>query len=235
MTIAEVMKELQSMGSEDVKARWRKHGAREPFFGVLVGDLKKVLKKIKNDQQLALELYDTGNSDAMYLAGMVADGAKMTKKQLQTWAEKAPWYMISEYTVPWVASESQYGHELALEWIESKNDPVAACGWSTLAGLLAIKPDEEIDLKEVKQLLERIEKTIHKATNRARHTMNAFVIAVGGYVPALSAQAMAAGKKIGKVEVDMGGTACQVPYSPDYIQKMKDKGNIGKKRKTIRC
>ncbi|WP_315823067.1 DNA alkylation repair protein [Paraflavitalea speifideaquila] len=90
MTKTEVMKELQSMGSEDVKARWIKHGAREPFFGVLVGDLKKVVKKIKNDQQLAMELYDTGNSDAMYLAGLVADGAKMTSKQLQAWVEKAP-------------------------------------------------------------------------------------------------------------------------------------------------
>jgi 3-methyladenine DNA glycosylase AlkD len=69
MTKAEVMKELQSLGSEATKAILSKHGAREPFFGVKVEDLKKVMKKIKNDQQLAMELYETGNSDAMYLAG----------------------------------------------------------------------------------------------------------------------------------------------------------------------
>lgn len=235
MTKTEVMKELQALGNEEAKTRWGKHGAREPFFGVKVEDLKKVMKKIKNDQELALELYDTGNSDAMYLAGLVADGSKMTKKQLQSWVDKAPWYMISEYTVPWVASENPHGHELALEWIESKKDPVAASGWTTLAGLLTILPDSEVDQKEARSLLERVEQTIHKAPNRTRYAMNSYVIAVGGYVPALTAQAMATGKKIGIVEVDMGGTACKVPFSPDYIQKMKDKGYIGKKRKTIRC
>ncbi len=235
MTKAEVMKELESLGSAEAKERWGKHGAREPFFGVKVEDLKKVMKKIKNDQALAMELYDTGNSDAMYLAGLVADGAKMTKKQLQQWVEKAPWYMISEYTVPWVASENPHGHELALEWIESKKDMIAASGWSTLAGLLAILPDSEIDTEEVKSLLDRIEGTIQSAPNRTRYAMNSFVIAVGGYMPSLTARAMAAGKKIGIVEVDMGGTFCKVPFSPDYIRKMKDKGYIGKKRKTIRC
>lgn len=235
MTKAEVMQELESLGNREVKERWSKHGAREPFFGVKVEDLKKVMKKIKNDQQLAMELYDTGNADAMYLAGLVADGTKMTKKQLQAWAEQAYWYMISEYSVAWVASENPHGHELALEWIDAKKDHIAAGGWSTLAGLLAIRPDSEIDIKEVKSLLERVEQTIHKASNRTRYAMNNFVIAVGGYVPALTAQAIAAGKKIGIVQVDMGDTSCKVPFAPDYIQKMKDKGYTGKKRKTIRC
>lgn len=235
MTKAEVMKELQSLGSKEVKERWSKHGAREPFFGVKVEDLKKIMKKIKNDQALALELYETGNSDAMYLAGLIADGTKMTKQQLQAWADQAPWYMISEYTVPWLASENPHGHELALQWIDAKKEQVAASGWSTLAGLLAIKPDTEIDIEEIKSLLERVEKTIHTAPNRTRYAMNGFVIAVGGYVPALTTQAIATAKKIGVVEVDMGGTACKVPFAPDYIQKMKEKGYIGKKRKTIRC
>jgi hypothetical protein len=39
----------------------------------------------------------------------------------------------------------------------------------------------------------------------------------------------------GLVEVDMGNTACKVPFAPDYIQKVKDRGTIGKKRKSARC
>jgi 3-methyladenine DNA glycosylase AlkD len=235
MTKAEVMKELQSLGSESVKNIFLKHGAKEPFFGVKVEYLKNIQKKIKNDQQLALELYETGNSDAMYLAGLVVDGAKMTKKQLQSWADKAPWYMISEYTVPWVTAENPSAHELALEWIESKKDPISSAGWATLGGLLALKPDSEIDIKEVKSLLDRVEKTIHKASNRTRYTMNGFVIAVGAYVTALTEQAIATGKKIGAVNVDLGETACKVPFPPDYIQKIKDRGSLGKKKKTLKC
>jgi hypothetical protein len=43
----------------------------------------------------------------MYLAGMVADGSQMSKKQLNGWAEGAVnLQMISEYTVPWVTVEN---------------------------------------------------------------------------------------------------------------------------------
>jgi 3-methyladenine DNA glycosylase AlkD len=65
------------------------HGIKEPFFGVPVSELKKFQKRIKKDYQLALDLYDTGNYDAMYLAGLIADDARMTRKDLQRWAEKA--------------------------------------------------------------------------------------------------------------------------------------------------
>jgi len=42
-------------------------------------------------------------------------------------------------------------------------------------------------------------------------------------------------KKIGKVSVDVGGTACKVPLAIDYIDKIIAKGRIGIKRKTARC
>src|SRR3981081_3131644 len=124
-----VIEELQSLGSESIKKVLIKHGAREPFYGVKVEHLKKIHKRIKKDYKLALELYETGISDAMYLAGLIADDARMTKKDLQRWVEQAYWYMLSEYTVPWVAAESPHGWTLGLEWIESKTEGIAAAGW----------------------------------------------------------------------------------------------------------
>lgn len=100
MTLNDVMKELEAMGNEQTKKVLMKHGAKEPIFGVKVGDLKKIVKKVKKDHDLSLAIYNTGNSDAMYLAGLIADENQITKEQLQSWAEKANWYMISEYTVP---------------------------------------------------------------------------------------------------------------------------------------
>ena len=131
MSAMTVIEELQSLGSESIKKVLIKHGAREPFYGVKVEHLKKIQKRIKKDHKLALELYETGISDAMYLAGLIADDAKMTKKDLQRWVEQAYWYMLSEYTVPWVAADSPVGHELALEWIDSKKENIAAAGWSS--------------------------------------------------------------------------------------------------------
>lgn len=235
MTSKEVLAELKTMGKESIKKVLINHGAREPFYGVAVGDLKKIVKKIKSDYPLALELYDTGISDAMYLAGLITDDSKMTKKDLRHWADKAYWYMLSEFTVPWVCSGSEFGHELALEWMDSKKEHIASAGWATYSCLLARKPDSELDLKEIKTLLALIQKDIHKAPNRVRYQMNNFIISVGGYIQSLSDTAVATAKKIGPLEVSMGNTACKVPFAPDYIEKMKARGSLGKKKKTVKC
>src|SRR6201996_4520247 len=105
MNVQEIMAELESHGSESIKKILLKHGVKEPFFGVKVGDLKPIQKKIKKDYQLAKDLYATGNADAMYLAGLIADDEKMTKKDLQTWVKQAVSNNICEYTVPWVTAE----------------------------------------------------------------------------------------------------------------------------------
>ena len=235
MTAEEVVEELRSLGSEATKRVLLKHGAREPFFGVKVEDLKKIQKRVKTDHRLALALYDTGISDAMYLAGLIADDAKMTKKDLRRWAEAAYWHMLSEYTVPWVAAGSRYGRELTLEWIESKKETVAAAGWSTLGSLVATRDDGELNLGELTHLLRRVQETIHRQPNRVRYAMNGFVIAVGCYARPLSDLALQVAGQVGEVAVDMGGTACKIPYAPDYINKVRLRGAVGKKRKSAKC
>src|SRR5476651_1457792 len=139
-TANEIMAELQSLGNENIKKVLLKHGVKEPFFGVKVEDLKPIQKRIKMDYQLAKDLYATGNADAMYLAGLIADDKKMTKADLQAWTEQALSQNISECTVPWVAAEGNYGFEMAMEWINSKEEHIAASGWSTLSNLVALKP-----------------------------------------------------------------------------------------------
>jgi hypothetical protein len=65
--------------------------------------------------------------------------------------------------------------------------------------------------------------------------MNSFVITLGSYVESLTKSALQTAERIGRVSVDMGKTACKVPYAPDYIAKVQKRGAIGKKRKTVRC
>lgn len=235
MTTIEILEELKFYGSESIKKIFVKHGAKEPFFGVKVSDLKIIQKKVKKNYELSLELYDTGNSDAMYLAGLIADDKKMTKENLNHWVKNAYWYMLSEFTVAWVAAESNYGHEMALKWIQSDQENVAAAGWATYANLLAITPDEKLNIDEIKWLLNKIEGEINNAQNRVKQTMNAFVIAVGAYIVSLTNLAIETGEKIGTVSVDMGDTACKTPYIPDYIEKIRERGTIGKKKKTVKC
>jgi len=171
----------------------------------------------------------------MYLAGLIADDEKMTKEDLQTWVKQAVSNNISEYTVPWVATGSKHGFELATEWINSPKEHIATAGWATLSNIVTLKPDTELDTKQLTQLLERAAKDIRTAPNRVRYTMNGFVIAVGAYSVPLSDKAIATAKKIGTVTVNVDGTACKVPDATEYIIKSQARGSLGKKKKTVKC
>lgn len=235
MTFEEVMTSLKSLGNEQTRKTWLNHGAKGEVWGVKIGDMKVIQKKIKRDHELALRLFATGNVDAMYFGGLISEPQKMSKAELNKWAKLAKWYMLSEYTVAWAASESHFGRELALEWIESSAEHIASAGWSTYSCLLALKKDDELDMDEIALLLERIRTTIQDQPNRVRYAMNGFVISVGGYVVPLTQQAKGIASEIGKVQVDLGGTACKVPDAKAYIEKMENMGKVGHKRKTVFC
>jgi 3-methyladenine DNA glycosylase AlkD len=235
MKLRHVMAALEAKGSESIKHVLRKHGAREPFFGVRIGDMKPLAKQLKGRQDLALELYATGNGDAQYLAGMIADGRQMTARQIQQWLDTALWGMISGTTVPWVASEHPEGFALASKWINAKDEPVARAGWNTLGALAATIPDADLPVAQYGKLLDRVVKDMPKARDGVRYSMNQFVIMVGTYVAPLGAKAIATARAIGRVEVDMGDTECKVPDAESYIRKSRRGAPVAPKRKTVRC
>lgn len=235
MTLDETMQALEAKASATTKNTLLRHGAKEPLFGVRIGDMKPIVKQIKADQELALQLYATGNSDAMYLAGLVADGRKMTRAQVERWAEGATWHMISGTIVPWVAAEHPEGMDMALQWIESPKETLAVAGWGTLCNLVTTTPDEKLPVRQLEALLKRIVKTPKSSPDNVRYAMNNFVICCGTYVAPLADKAVETARKLGKVEVDVGDTACQVPDAESYILKSRRGAPIAPKRKTTRC
>ena len=234
MSAKDIVAELKKLANAQTKKTWMNHGAQEPCLGVKVGDMKKIQKRVKMDYQLALDLYDTGIADAMYLAGLIADDAKMTRKDLQKWIETAnsPW--VAGYSVPWVASASPHGREMPLKWMESKHEAIAAAGWQTYSSMVAIKEDTDLDLAEIKSLLQRVAKSIHQQPARIKYMMNNFVIAVGCHVKPLHPLAVAAANGIGELAVELVGD-CTVPFAPDRIKQFKARSAIGKKRKSPKC
>lgn len=234
MTAQAILAELKPLGSDGYRKVLSNHGIPEPCYGVKIEELKKIQKRIKVDYRLALDLYDTGVYDAMYLAGLIADDAKMTPEDLQRWAEKAC-APLARSTVAWVAASGPHGVEMALQWIDSLEDLVATAGWSTLGSFAGITPDAQLDLPLLQRLLQRVEKTIHKAPNNARRAMNSFLIEVGTSVQPLTKAALQIGEKLGPVSVDVGDTSCHIPFAPDAIRKVEKRGALGKKRKSAKC
>lgn len=237
-TAASILADLKSKGKENFRKIYLQQGlAPDRVYGVSVAYLRTIAKNTGQNQDLALELYATGIMDAMYLAGMLADGALMTSDQLNQWAEAtANMQMVAEFTVPWVAVESPHGTHIAPEWIQSPLEHVASAGWCTVSGLVATVRDGALDLNELETLIDKATREIHSAPNRVRFTMNGFIIAVGTHVRQLLDQAKAAAAEIGPVHVDMmGETSSKVPKALDQIGLAEFLGRIGQKRKTIRC
>lgn len=234
MTFDQVIQELKTYGNPTTKTTLIRHGAKEPLFGVKIGDLKHLVKKIKINHPLALELYATNNSDAMYLASLIADVNLITKEELQTWVEQAYWYNLSTYAVANLTAETPYALELAQIWITSKEEQIANAGWSTLCSFLSICENSEANIQLFEKYLIQAFQEIGQAQNRVRYAMNNYIISVGAYVPSLCNQSLEIANKIGKIQVDMGDTACKTPLASEYIQKVITRDSVGKKRSKCR-
>jgi hypothetical protein len=101
-----VMQELEELGKERTKKIYCSNGAHEPLFGVATGAMKPIFRKTKINQQLAEELYATGNYDAMYFAGIIADPNAMTEADYDRWMNGAYFYMLSDFVVAVTLAEA---------------------------------------------------------------------------------------------------------------------------------
>lgn len=233
MNLSEVMKELETLGSDRMKKYYMNQGAKEPVYGVASGALKPLAKKLKHNQQLANELYETGNYDAMYLAGMIANPKVMTPDDFERWIKKAYFHMISDFIVSVTLAETEFAMEVADKFISSGEELVMSAGWSCYEWLLGVRKDMEFDKVKIYNLLKQVEENIHKMPNWTRHAMNGFVIAVGvSYIP-LHEEAKHTAELIG--EVTVGNHSSSVLNAYDSIKKEVDKGRLGFKRRNVRC
>lgn len=216
-SLKEVMSALRKAGSEQTRKTWRRHGAEEPMFGVKFGDLAKLVKKIGVDHELAVQLWDTGNADARTLALKLADPARLSAADLDRWVAKTRWGMHLSYLAQ-LASETPHAAEKASAWSAKSDARIGLAGWS-IVGQMALRDATTPDAWFHDRLAE-IENRIQAVPDGLRHAMNGTLIAIGGRSPALRATACAAAKRLGKIEVDHGDTACKTPDAVPYIDKM---------------
>jgi hypothetical protein len=167
----------------------------------------------------------------MYLAGLTVDPKTATKEMLQDWVRRTGWYMLAEYTVAWIAAESPHAVELAREWIESPDEMIATCGWSTYTNYITITEDKDLDIEEIRELLRRVVTTIHGERNRVRYNMNGFVIAVGASVIPLHGEATDAAEKIGKVESMSDKRHAKCLWRPNIFAKSKKPGKPARRKR----
>lgn len=235
MDLEMVMQELEALGKERTKKIYQSNGAHEPLFGVATGAMKPLFRKIKRNQPLAEELYATGNYDAMYFAGMIADPKVMTEKDFERWIDRAYFYMLSDYVVAVTLAETDIAQEVADRWIASDIELKMSAGWSCYCWLLGNRPDDEFSKEKIAAMLDLVASTIHDAPERTKYAMNNFIYTVGvSYLP-LHEKAVTIAKEVGPVEVNGNNNKSKFLNASVNLQKAIDKGQLGFKRKYVRC
>ncbi|WP_413306073.1 DNA alkylation repair protein [Bacillus sp. 1P10SD] len=235
MDFETVMQELEALGKERSKKMYISNGAHEPVFGVATGAMKPMAKKIKKNQPLAEQLYATGNYDAMYFAGVIADPKAMTEADFDRWIDAAYFYMLSDYVVAVTLAESDLAQAVADKWIASGEELRMSAGWSCYCWLLGNRKDHEFDANKLAGMLDQVEKTIHDAPERTKSAMNNFIYTVAiSFVP-LHEKAVETAKAVGTVEMKRDNKKSSILNASEIIQKGIDQGRLGFKRKYVRC
>ncbi len=216
MSSAEILRELESLGSEQTRKTYLRHGITGPQFGVSFAQLEKIARRIKTDHQLALDLWASGNFDARNLAAKIADPSQLDAKTAEAWARSAT-NQAEAGCLAAVVSGSAVARVKMEKWISSREEWIGVAGWTTLAHLARTPSDLTDSFFDA--YLDLIARDIHTRKNRVRQAMNNALIAIGVRSPALTKKALAVAKKIGVVNIDHGDTACKTPDAAQYIAK----------------
>ncbi len=216
MNKTETMRQLKAWGTAQNRKVYGQHGLTGPVFGVSYANLGKLTRQIKVDQKLAEQLWATGNLDAKVLATMIADPAMMTARLLDSWVREAG-DRGTAAALSNLAAKSPVAVKRVEKWTKSKDVWIGNTGWHVLASLA--RDDETLSDSYLEKCLETIEAKLHKSENYTRYAMNNALISIGIRNPKLNKKAVAAAKRIGKVEVDHGQTGCKTPDAVPYMAK----------------
>ena len=216
MTPEEALGELEALGSEKMRDFNAKHGVGKNQYGVKMGDIRNVAKKIKMDHALALKLWETGNVDARFLAILIINPKKLSPGDLTRMVSSEKFTHVADWLYSYVIKNYPDTEPLRLEWLESPDPMCARAGWSLTNGAVSRNPD----VLDVPALLDRIESEMPNAAPEVQWTMNNTLAGIGIKMPEHRARALAIGEKLGIYRDYPVSKGCTSPFAPIWINEM---------------
>jgi len=216
MTVNEALKQLKALGNEKVRKQNAKGGAGDNQFGVSLGDIRVLAKKIRTNHELALLLWETGNVDAQFLAVLLIDAKKLSAGALDRMVRSITFVRVADWLNAYVVRQHPDKEMLRQKWMAADDRWLARAGWDLTAERIAKSPDG-LDLPA---LLDRIESEMGGAPPEVQWTMNFTLAAIGIHVPALRKRAMAIGEKLGVYRDYPVSKGCTSPFAPIWISEM---------------
>lgn len=222
MNLKETLAKLESLGDEKRRAWNIKNGAGKlKQFGVAMGDLRTLAKKIKTNHELALQLWNTGNIDAQLLGILLMKPKSLSAADVAKMVREAKYAWVADWFNAYIVKEQPPAdkEKLRIKWMKDKDGWAARAGWNLTASRInkGGKEAEELDLPA---LLDRIAKEMPKAKPETQWTMNNTLMAIGIHHAAHRKRAIAIGEKIGLYKDWPVSKGCIPPYAPVAVEAM---------------
>lgn len=216
MTVEEILTELESLGNEKTRKQNTKQGAGDNQFGVKLGDIRKLAKKIKSNHELGLELWKTGNIDARHLAILLMTPKKLTAEELDKLVRSVHFTRVADWLNNYIVKHHPDKESLRQGWMHDDDPMAARAGWNLTAERVAKMPDG-LDLTV---LLDRIEAEMGDAAPEAQWTMNNSLTEIGIHSPDHRDRAIAIGEKLGIYREYPVSKGCTSPFAPIWINEI---------------
>lgn len=216
MTVDQILTELKSLGTEKMRQLNLRRGAGENQYGVKMGDLRVLAKKIKTNHALALDLWKTGNVEAQLLAILILKPKELSTAELEAMVREATYTQLADWLNSYVVKQHPAKETRREAWIDSGDPMLARSGWSLIADRVYKSPNTlDFDL-----VLDRIEREMATAPEPAQWTMNYALAAVGIVSAEHRVRAITIGEKLGIYRDYPTPKGCTSPFAPIWITEM---------------
>lgn len=216
MTVKDALQQLEALGNEKVRAHNTKYGAGDNQFGVKLGDIRALAKKIKTNHELGQALWKTGNSDAQLLATLVIKPKDLSADELDRMVRSATFSHVADWLNSYVVKEHPEKEALRRKWMSDDHPWAGRAGWSLTSERIGKTP-EGLGLPA---LLDRIESEMGNAAPEVQWTMNFCLAGIGIHFPEHRTRAIAIGEKLGIYRDYPVSRGCTSPFAPIWINEM---------------
>lgn len=216
MLVKEILATLESLGDEARRKHNAKAGAPENQFGVKLGDIRALAKKLKTDHVLALKLWATGNVEAQLLATLLMTPESLSATELDALTRSVTCAQVADWLNAYVVKDHPEKDRLREKWMKAKDRWAARAGWNLTAGLVS----RDAGGLDVRALLDRIEAELPNAKPEVQWTMNNTLAAIGIHHAQHRKRAVAIGEAIGLYRDWPVSKGCTPPYVPVWVEEM---------------
>lgn len=208
-----LMAELAALDDPKARAINERHG---DDHGVNLGALRAVAKRLKTQQDLARDLWATGDSAARLLALLICRPRAFDRDELDTMLRGSRTPKVQDWLVNYVVKKSPHAEALRVAWTADPDPAVASAGWALTVERVARKPDG-LDLDG---LLDVIDARMKDAPDRLQWAMNHCLAQIGISHPAQRARALEIGERLEVLKDYPTPPNCTSPYAPIWITEM---------------